>query len=48
MLELPENIPELTIPLLVGMYDLITRDRMTVTGGDTDFIHLTDITIEAS
>ncbi len=34
------------LPLLVGMYDLITRDRLGVTGGEGDSIFLTDLIIQ--
>lgn len=45
ILELPEVMEVDTVPLLVGMYDLITNDRMRIESSGEDFIHLTDLEI---
>ncbi len=45
LLELPEVMEIDKVPLLVGMYDLISNDRMRILGSGDDFIYLTDIEI---
>lgn len=44
-LQLPPDTPAGEIPLWVGMYDLITGDRLTVSGTGQDRIHLTDLAV---
>ncbi|MFN2188191.1 MAG: glycosyltransferase family 39 protein [Candidatus Promineifilaceae bacterium] len=43
ILELPDAIDVDSVPLLVGMYDLISKERMQVTDTGEDFVFLTDI-----
>jgi hypothetical protein len=45
IIELPQDIPTGKIPLIVGMYDLVTGERLQVDLSDEDFVHLTDVTI---
>jgi hypothetical protein len=45
LLELPEVMKIDEVPLLVGMYDLISNDRMRIVGSGDDFIYLQDIEI---
>jgi 4-amino-4-deoxy-L-arabinose transferase-like glycosyltransferase len=45
ILELPELMEIDKIPLLVGMYDLISKDRMRIDGSGEDVIFLEDIEI---
>jgi hypothetical protein len=44
-LDLSPDTPTTDIPLLVGMYDLITLERLPVDSTGRDSIHLTDITV---
>ncbi|MGB3715307.1 MAG: glycosyltransferase family 39 protein [Candidatus Promineifilaceae bacterium] len=45
LLELPEVMEIDKVPLLVGMYDLISNDRMHIDGSGDDFIYLEVIDI---
>ncbi len=47
-LELETDTPPAEIPLLVGMYDLITLDRLVVENTGLDTIPLTDITVSSA
>lgn len=44
-LQLPAETPSGAIPMLVGMYDLLTHERLLVSTTGDDHIHLTGITI---
>ncbi|UCG23674.1 MAG: glycosyltransferase family 39 protein [Chloroflexota bacterium] len=48
IVELPADLPAGSIPLLVGMYDLLTEERLSVTGSPNGAIQLTEVSIEAS
>ncbi len=45
LIDLPQDIPTGKIPLIVGMYDLVTGERLRVEQSDEDFVYLTDVTI---
>jgi hypothetical protein len=45
ILDLPEDMSVDSVPLIVGMYDLISKERMKVSGSGEDYVHLTDIEI---
>ena len=45
LIPLPPDMPIGPMPLLVGMYDLETLERLSVPGTDDNAIHLTDVTI---
>ena len=45
ILELSDEMEVDNVPLLVGMYDLISKDRMRVVETGEDFIYLTDVAI---
>ncbi len=45
IVSLPEDIPYGSIPLLVGMYDLITGERMAILNNADDSIYLQDVLI---
>jgi hypothetical protein len=47
IIDLPEDMPLGAMPVLVGMYDLITRDRLTVDGNPDNVIPLTEVTVRA-
>jgi hypothetical protein len=34
-----------SIPLLVGMYDLLSGERLTIKGADDNALYLTDVVI---
>ncbi|MFW6063724.1 MAG: glycosyltransferase family 39 protein [Chloroflexota bacterium] len=47
IVELPEDIPTgQPIPLLVGMYDLLSEERLQQTGTNEDTVHLRDVVVE--
>jgi hypothetical protein len=43
ILLLPVDLSVNNVPLLVGMYDLISEDRLIVSENGKDFIYLTDV-----
>lgn len=45
IVELPEDMPIGSIPLLVGMYDLLSGERLTIKGADDNALYLTDVVI---
>ncbi|MFW6068889.1 MAG: hypothetical protein ACOC9E_04835, partial [Chloroflexota bacterium] len=47
-LELETDAPVAEIPVLVGMYDLITLERLVVDDTGLDTIHLTDVTVSGA
>jgi hypothetical protein len=47
IVDLPTDLPEGSIPLLVGMYDLLTETRLPVAGSPDSAIRLTELTVEA-
>jgi hypothetical protein len=48
IIPLPSDIPLGSIPLLVGMYDLLTHERLTVPGAVNNAIHLADIDVQST
>lgn len=47
IVQLPKDIPTgRPIPLLVGMYDLLSEERLQQTGSNDDTVHLRDVVIE--
>ena len=48
IVELPPDLPAGSIPLLVGMYDLLTEERLPVTGSQDDAVRLDELRVEAS
>jgi hypothetical protein len=46
IVELPDDIPARSIPLFVGMYDLLSEERLAVNGTNDNAIYLTDVMIE--
>ena len=48
VVELPADLPSSSIPILVGMYDLLTEDRLPVAGSPNDALRLTELRFEAS
>ena len=45
IVELPGDMPVGSVPVLVGMYDLVSGERLNVEGTDDNAIHLTDVVI---
>ena len=46
LLSIPADAPTGPMPLLVGMYDLITEERLSVPGAADAAVHLTDVEIQ--
>ena len=44
---LPHDTPTVKIPLLVGMYDLLTGERLEISDNPDNVIHLTDVEIQS-
>ncbi len=45
IITLPDNLPGGSIPVFVGMYDLLSNDRLSVPGHEDNAIYLIDITV---
>jgi 4-amino-4-deoxy-L-arabinose transferase-like glycosyltransferase len=45
IVELPDDMPIGSIPLLVGMYDLLSGERLTIKGADDNALYLSDVVI---
>jgi len=45
ILDLPVEMSVNRVPLIVGMYDLISKERMVVKSSGEDYVQLTDVVI---
>jgi len=45
ILDLPEEMSVNRVPLIVGMYDLVSKERMVVNGSGENYFQLTDVVI---
>jgi hypothetical protein len=48
IVSIPDDIPLGSMPITVGMYDLLTLERLTVPGAPENAVHLADVQIRGS